>query len=130
MDLIRTIVTATACLLVAGCCGKCKCAGAVAEIFVRDQAGALPSGTKVQRGDGTDSARYCQNRDAACCAFWVTREGVATVSAPGYKPVSVKVERKLDDCGNDLPQPIEVVLVPETSAVEPVVVVGSALGCS
>ena len=113
-------------LLAAGCCDKYKCGGPVAEIVVRDQAGALPPGTMVQSG-GHTTQRYC--RDGRC-AFWVTAEGPATITAPGHKSVLLQVERQHDDCGNGLSQQVEVVLVPETSTEESVTQVGAALGCS
>jgi hypothetical protein len=129
---MRAILIAAACLLAAGCCEKYKCGVPVAEIVVRDQAGALPPGTKVQRGEVIETDMFCRSGirgDAARCPFWVSGEGTVTVSAPGYKPATVVAERKIDDCGNGLSQQVEVVLVPETSADASVVVVGSALGC-
>ena len=125
-------LVAVVCLLAAGCCEKYKCGVPVAEIVVRDQGGALPPGTKVQRGEVIESDMFCRSQsrgDAARCPFWVSGEGTVTITAPGYKTATVTAERKLDDCGNGLSQQVEVVLVPETSADESVVVVGSALGC-
>jgi hypothetical protein len=85
-----------------------------------------------RRGEVIESATmYCRRRgDAGACAFWASGEGTVTVSAPGYKPVTVIAERKYDDCGNGLSQQVEVVLVPQASTDESVIVVGSALGCS
>ena len=116
-------------LLAAGCCDKHKCAVPVAEIVVRDQSGSLPPGTRVQRGEITESALSCSRGEAGACGFRVTGSGGVTVSAPGYKAASVSIDRKEDDCGNGLSQQIEVVLVPEASAGPSSITMGSALGC-
>jgi hypothetical protein len=67
---------------------------------------------------------------AAGFAFPVARVGTAIVSAPGYKPVQVSIELKMDDCDNQLTQQFEVVLMPDTGADPSVTKVGQALGCS
>jgi hypothetical protein len=124
---LKTLIVAVA-LFAAGCCQKSKCGGPPAEIAVRDQAGMLPPGTTVESGGVVVTEQRCRAKDQ--CAFPVARVGTATVSAPGYKPVQVPIELKLDDCDNMLTQQIEVVLVPETSAEPSVTHVGQALGCS
>jgi hypothetical protein len=95
---------------------------------VRDQAGVLPPGTTVNNGGVIVTEQRCRAQDR--CAFPVARVGTSIVSAPGYKPVQVSIELKMDDCENMLTQQIEVVLVPETSADPSVSHVGQALGCS
>jgi hypothetical protein len=124
---LKTLIVAVA-LFAAGCCQKSKCGGPPAEIAVRDQAGMLPPGTMVEIGGVVVTEQRCRAKDQ--CAFPVVKVGSATVSAPGYKPVQVPIELKVDDCDNWLTQQIEVVLTPDTGADPSVIHVGQALGCS
>jgi hypothetical protein len=124
---LGAVVITAAALLASGCCETYKCGTPLADIRVRDKSGADLAAALVQ-GEGLIAERYCTREGP--CRFRINGvEATAMVSAPGYKPVMVPLQRKQDECGNGLTQQVDVVLAPDTGAEQSVSQVTAALGC-
>ena len=110
---MRFVTVMLASLLgVAGCCEHHKCTPA-SKLVIRDAAGrAIPGATAT----GLATLMACAPADG--CGYQFRGEGTITVTADGYKPATVAVTTRMDDCDRIVAQSVEVTLAPTAEAVE------------
>ena len=97
---------------VAGCCEHHKCTPA-SKLVIRDGAGrAIPGAT----ASGVPTLMACAPADD--CSYRFRGDGTITVAAEGYKPATVAVTTRMDDCDRVVAQSVEVTLAPAAEAVE------------
>jgi len=125
---MKSVLVGVLAVWAAGCCEKYKCATPLAQINVRDSAGGVVPDVKVE-GEGLMPFPSGCRPDGGSCLTISGPSGTAVVSAPGFKPVSVKLERKVDDCGNGLAQHVDVVLVPDSGVEQSSARLTQAVGC-